>query len=138
MMAKRGRPTLAATSLDAAIRAVYIGTAPKRPRNDLERQARGGAKLGRKPDPQALTRQAAEAARYMVQWEGISMRKAAARAAEALGVNAENVRQYARTKVGVMPMVVVPYVGESPWLRGTKAVVPILGDVIDESSAPTR
>jgi hypothetical protein len=64
---KRGRPTLAAQSLDAALAAVYEGTAPRRPRNQFERDAALKRRPGRPPNPNAGTRVAAEAVRYRVE-----------------------------------------------------------------------
>ena len=97
---KRGRPPLAAQSLDEALSRHYAGESPNRPRNDFERQAMGRGREGkrgggRSADPSSFTRLAAELAVYLVSTEGIPMREAARRAAVPYGLKAESFRRLA-------------------------------------------
>ena len=97
---KRGRPLIAAQSLDEALANVYNGKAPKRARNAYEQQAqskgrngkRGG---GRRPDPSARTNEAAQLAVYLKSYEQISLTAAARKAAQQWGANPDNVRKRA-------------------------------------------
>jgi hypothetical protein len=95
MMAKRGRPTLAAQSLDEALKRHYRGDSPKRPRNKFERQAML-QRRGRQPEPQSMTRQAAEYAAYLVKSETTTIAAASKRASLAYKVDAANIRRYAQ------------------------------------------
>jgi hypothetical protein len=95
MMAKRGRPTLAAQSLEEALERYYRGDSPKRPRNLFERQAMLQSR-GRKPEPQSMTRQAANYAAYLVKNETITITAASKRASLAYKVDAANIRRYAK------------------------------------------
>jgi len=94
-MAKRGRPPLAAKSLDEALRAVKDNTAPKRPRNDVERIA-AGRRRGRPPSAGSSTHMAAQLASYHMQQEGLPQAEAVRRACAASTPAADpsNVRKY--------------------------------------------
>jgi hypothetical protein len=122
MTVKRGRPSLAAQSLDAALEAHYNGKSPKRPRNEFERQAMRKTK-GRKVDMTSSTQKAALLAVYLINCEGLSKQKAAQQAGAEYGVHAANVRSYARkilegpkvllkqrklTWLGILPPVTTP------------------------------
>lgn len=98
MSTKRGRPTLAAQSLDAAIVAHYDGKSPSRPRNAFERQAMRQPK-GRKQNPLSPTRQAAQFAIYLIKSELLTIAEASRRASEMHHVNTDNVRRYARALI---------------------------------------
>lgn len=95
MMAKRGRPTLAAQSLEEALERHHRGDSPKRPRNLFERQAMLQSR-GRKPEPQSITRQAAEYAAYLVKSETATITAASKCASLAYKVDATNIRRYAQ------------------------------------------
>lgn len=95
MTVKRGRPTLAAQTLDAALAAEYNGTSPVRPRNEFERQAMRKTK-GRKVDLMSPTQQAAQLAIHLIKTEGLLKQTAAQQAGATYGVNAANVRGYVR------------------------------------------
>jgi hypothetical protein len=95
MSTRRGRPTLAAKSLDDALLAHYDGKSPSRPRNDFERQAMRKTK-GRKQNPLSPTRQAAQYAAYLNKSDFLSLAEASRRASEIYNVNTDNVRRYAR------------------------------------------
>ena len=95
MTVKRGRPTLAAQSLDAALDAYLAGKSPKRPRNDFERQVML-KKKGRKANMASPTQQAAQLAVYLIKSDGISRQAAAEQAGAAFGVHPATVRRYAR------------------------------------------
>lgn len=142
----RGRPTLAAQSLDEAIARHLAGQSPKRPRNEFEREVmrRSG---GRPANPAALTHVAAECAAYLVQALGLSPTRAAERASSMHGVDAANVRRYAR-KIIKGPQVVVRYRGRSggaeamPWVALSAQLVqprtvPLVADA-DEVEAAFR
>lgn len=92
---KRGRPTLAAQSLDEAVARHLAGLSPKRPRNEFEREVMRG-QPGRKKNLASPTQVAAELAAYFVQTNDLSLSQAARQAADVYGVNADNVRGYAR------------------------------------------
>ena len=94
-MNKRGRPTHAAQTRDEALHAVYTGKAPKRPRNEVERDVQRKPK-GRKPQPNSKTQQAAQTALWLVRTENIKASQAALKAAEVFKVNPDNVRRYLR------------------------------------------
>lgn len=91
----RGRPTLAAQSLDEAVARHLAGLSPKRPRNEFEREVMRG-QPGRKKNLAAPTRVAAELAVNLVQTNDLSLSQAARQAADVYGVNPDNVRKYAR------------------------------------------
>jgi hypothetical protein len=93
-----GRPPLAAQSLDEALDAVYNGRAPKRPRNEFERQA-GRKPRGRKPNGHAKTQVAAELAAYLVKDDGMTICAAVKRAAETYGADPSNVRRYTKRRL---------------------------------------
>ena len=95
MMAKRGRPTLAAQSVEEAVERHYRGDSPKRGRNKFERQAMLQNK-GRKPEPQSMTRQAAEYAAYLMKSETTTITAASNRASLGYKVDAANIRRYAQ------------------------------------------
>lgn len=98
MSTKRGRPTLAAQSLDAALVAQYDGKSPSRPRNKFERQAMQQRK-GRKQNLLSPTRQAAQFATYLIKSEALSFAEACRHASEVYHVNTDNVRRYARALI---------------------------------------
>ncbi len=95
MTAKRGRPTLAAKDLDAAIYAHLTGKSPKRPRNEFERQVMEKTK-GRKVDMTSPTQQAAQLAVYLINTDGLTRQAAAEKAGAAFGVHPATVRRYVR------------------------------------------
>jgi spore germination protein GerM len=92
---KRGRPTLAAQTKDEALHALYTGKAPKRPRNQVERDVQRKTK-GRNSQPNSKTQQAAQTALWLVKAENINASQAALKAAEVFKVNKDNVRRYLR------------------------------------------
>ena len=131
----RGRPQRfpEAASLDEAIMLREAGMLPKRGRNEWERRALRD-RAGRKPQPQAVTRQAAELAAYLVQWDGRSLRAASAEAAERFGLkSADTVRRYAR-RVIYGPQVTGQAVARVTWLGtvpGATTSVPFLHSIED-------
>ena len=98
MTAKRGRPKLAAQSLDAALEAHYNGRSPKRPRNEFERQVMEKTK-GRKVDMSSPTQQAAQLAVYLINTDGLTRQAAAEKAGDAFGVHPATVRRYVRASL---------------------------------------
>jgi hypothetical protein len=98
MTAKRGRPTLAAKDLDAAIYAHLTGKSPKRPRNEFERQVMEKTK-GRKVDMTSPTQQAAQLAVYLINTDGLTRQAAAEKAGDAFGVHPATVRRYVRASL---------------------------------------
>ena len=98
MTAKRGRPTLAAKDLDAAIHAHLTGKSPKRPRNAFERQVMEKTK-GRKVDMTSPTQQATQLAVYLINTDGLSKQAASEQAGEAFGVHPATVRRYVRASL---------------------------------------
>ena len=131
----RGRPLKAAQTLDEAVQAVYAGTAPARPRNMHERWA-GEKTRGRKPNSFSPTRIAAEWAEYLVNSDGMPLAQAARMAASAYGINADNVRKYARRLlVGPQVTISAPVAPMYRQLIGGAATVeeirPLLHSVTD-------
>lgn len=106
-MATRGRPQLAAATLDEALRAVASNTAPKRPRNEFERIAGGKAK-GRTRSANSKTSCAAELAAYLMKTEDIPQAAAVNRASGAFmpPVDRSNIRRYLKR---MSPTVLLPY-----------------------------
>jgi hypothetical protein len=98
MTTKRGRPTLAAKSLDDALTAHYGGKSPLRPRNTFEQQVMRQVK-GRKQNPLSPTRQAAQYTAYLIQSELLPLAEASRRASSIYHVNPDNVRKYARALI---------------------------------------
>ena len=98
MTAKRGRPTLAAKDLDAAIYAHLTGKSPKRPRNEFERQVMEKTK-GRKVDMSSPTQQAAQLAVYLINTDGLTRQAAAEKAGDAFSVHPATVRRYVRASL---------------------------------------
>lgn len=134
-MAKRGRPTVAAQSVDEAIHRVLSWHPPlrwTRPRNEFERQAQARTG-GRKVNPQSKTGQAARLAVYLVNTEGIDLSQAARRAAKAWPVNADNVRKYAR-KLIAGPTVVVQFNGAA-WMPHAPKRVALLAESREATAA---
>ena len=95
MTAKRGRPILAAQSLDAALEAEYSGTSPLRSRNEFERAAMRKTK-GRKINLASPTQQAAGFAVHLINRDGLTKQAAAQQAADKFHVHSANVRNYVR------------------------------------------
>lgn len=94
-MAKLGRPTLAAQTLDEALARHYRGESPKRPRNQYERQAML-KQTGRTSDAQCPTSQAAVYAAYLVKFDSKTLTAASKLAGLAYKVDAANIRRYAK------------------------------------------
>ena len=98
MTAKRGRPQLAASSMEDALAAVQNGTAPKRPRNEHELMA-AGKRVGRPRSDASPTKQAAQFARYLIDC-GLTSAEAVRRACiesrppDAAPMDKANVRRY--------------------------------------------
>jgi hypothetical protein len=121
-MAKRGRPLLQAQTLEAALQAVAECTAPRRPRNDLERIA-GGRTLGRPRLANSPTRVAAQLADYLMQ-SGSTRAEAifTACSASPTPVNPSNVRKCLKQ---MHPTVTCTCDVETPsWLQGLAGMVP--------------
>lgn len=96
---KRGRPPLAARSLEDALQAVQRGTAPKRPRNEFERIARDAPPRGRRPSPLSATSMAADLAEHYMR-EGLTPAEAVRRACAESTPRADpsNVRKYLKRR----------------------------------------
>lgn len=94
----RGRPSIAAQSLDEALQRHYAGESPPRPRNAFEREVKSKGKNGkrgggREVNPLSPTQQAATLAAYLVRTEDIPLREAARRAAEAHSLKPDSFRK---------------------------------------------
>ena len=130
-MGKRGRPVLAAKSIDEALRAVELGTAPKRARNEFERVA-GGKTRGRRPAANSKTRIAAELAAYFVKAYGLPQADAIRQARNTMtpAPDASNVRRYLKR---MNPTVESAYKGQFPGFAGLmpSQQVPLLYSVSD-------
>lgn len=117
MSKPRGRPKEAAQTVDEALAALAAGTAPKRPRNEIERMV-GAKRLGRKPNYAIPVYQAAMLAKYRID-EGIDKAQAVREAAQVWGMTLANVRTYLK-KLGPKT-VTVGYNGPGPgadaWAR---------------------
>ena len=105
---KPGRPALAAQTVEEALRAVATGTAPTRPRNEIERLVSGKAR-GRKEDRRAPVWQAAALARYLIDNDSKTVAEAVRVAASAYEADRSNVRRYLK-KLGPLT-VKVEYTG---------------------------
>ena len=130
-MARRGRPVIAAQTLDEAVARVFAWHPPlrwTRPRNSLERQAQA-QRRGPKPKPSARTGQAAQLAAYLVKTEGKELAAAARQAAKAWDVNADNVRKAARRLI-VGASVDLPFKGPA-WMPIPPIRALVLAEVRD-------
>jgi hypothetical protein len=124
MTAKRGRPVLAAQSLDDALEAHFNGKSPKRPRNEFERQVMRKAK-GRKADATSPTQQAAQLAVYLIQTEGVSKQAAAKQAGAIFGVHAATVRRYVRASLNG-PQVLLTQKKTTWWGQAAPIIHPLV------------
>ena len=97
-MATRGRPKLAAQTLDEALAREYSGQSPKRARNAFERQAMA-KRRGRKVNPNSPSRVAAQYAAYLVGNKALSQRAACKLAAKEYGLSFESIRSLVRELV---------------------------------------
>lgn len=130
----RGRPAQAAQSLDEALARHYAGLSPKRPRNEFEGEAMRG-RPGRKKDPASPTQVAAELAAHRVRANGVPLAQAARMAAEVYGVNADNVRKYAR-KIINGPQVTVQNRGGGMYAQLVPPrVLPLVADADEVNEA---
>lgn len=130
----RGRPRLAAQSLDEAVARHLAGQSPKRPRNEFEREVMRG-QPGRKKNLASPTQVAAELAAYLVQTNDLSMSQAARQAADVYGVNADNVRKYV-SKLIKGAQVTVRYRGKGMFAQlAPPQTVPLVADVDEVDDA---
>lgn len=135
MKAKRGRPVVAAQTLDEALRRAFAWHPPlrwTRPRNSLEQQAQA-QRRGPKPKPSSRTQQAAQLAAYIVQSEGVALAVAARRAADGWTVNADTVRKAAR-KLMAGASVELRYGGPA-WIPSPPIRAPLLAETRDADRA---
>ena len=131
-MAKSGRPPLAAKSFDEALQLASSWHPPllwKRPRNHFERQAHDARRRDIRFSPASKTALAAHLTAYLMKTEHAALAPAARRAASAYGVNADNVRKYARELLAA-PTVELSFRGAA-WAPVGPCRAPLLVEVRD-------
>lgn len=131
-----GRPTIAAQTMDEALRMAYAGELPKRPRNSVERKVMR-KKQGRSPTPGAKTHAAVQLAKYLIDSDEKGEREACREAAGVYKLHPDTVRKALR-KV-IRPKTVDVHVKQNPMfqhLAGGAVVVVAVPFVPDSSDLP--